>query len=411
MRTQPIFFAEWADRAPGERRSVERAGLLAERLGLGGFALPVLTVVGSKGKGTAAAYASACVAAGGLRVLTTSSPSYRSDRERVRVDGRALSPEELADLAALLAEQVRALPDRSRHGGYLSPVGLFTLAGLVHAGRVGADVVVAEAGQGGRSDEVSLFPPMVAAVTPIFAEHLGRLGRNVAEIAADKAGVVGPATRAALSLPQSPEVWRTLGAVLGARTGGRLAPEPAPAPDTGPLAGGLGRANAWLGVAAGRRLLEVTGRPRPDASLLGRTLESVRLPGRLSWHRVPGSGAELLADSAISGAGIAAALAAARDRWDRPDHVLLCLPDHKDLPGAVAELADLPVTFVRLPDRHLRFERRLPDTWRAVDATDLTAEGVAALGRRLLALGTVYFVGRILDLVGADTEQIFTPAR
>ena len=33
-----------------------------------------------------------------------------------------------------------------------------------------------EAGRGGRSDEVSLFPPTVAALTPIFAEHVGVLG-------------------------------------------------------------------------------------------------------------------------------------------------------------------------------------------------------------------------------------------
>ncbi len=40
---------------------------------------------------------------------------------------------------------------------------------------------------GGASDEVSLYPAEVVAVTEIFAEHIGVLGDTVAEIAREKA--------------------------------------------------------------------------------------------------------------------------------------------------------------------------------------------------------------------------------
>ena len=66
------------------------------------------------------------------------------------------------------------------------------------------------------------------------------------------------------------------------------------------------------------------------------------------------------------------------------------------------------MTFVRLPDEHLRFTRTLPAGWTIIDAADLTRELVAGLGRRVIALGTVYFAGRVLDLVDADTERLFT---
>jgi folylpolyglutamate synthase/dihydropteroate synthase len=144
------------------------------------------------------------------------------------------------------------------------------------------------------------------------------------------------------------------------------------------------------------------GRPAPAPGRLSGVLASVRLPGRSSWHDLAGT--TLLVDSAISPAGTAAALAEAYRRWDRIDHVLVCLPDHKDVPGVLAELDGLPVTRVRMPDRaSLRFTR----TPGAVDAAGLTRERLAALGERVLVLGTVYFTGRILELIDAPTERLF----
>ena len=91
MTPDSFFLAEWRTRQPGERRSITRARRLADALGLLGQARPVLSVVGSKGKGTAATYASACLAAAGLRVVTVTGPGYRRAEERIRVDGRAIS--------------------------------------------------------------------------------------------------------------------------------------------------------------------------------------------------------------------------------------------------------------------------------------------------------------------------------
>ncbi|TMQ91483.1 hypothetical protein ETD83_30635 [Actinomadura soli] len=392
-----VFFREWERRALGETRDIGRARGLASVLGVLSPGAPVLTVVGSKGKGTAATYASAFLAAAGLRVCTVTSPGLRSDRERIRVDGRAVSEEELAFLGGVLDEAIAALPPPA--GGYLSPSGLFTIAGVVHARRVGADVIVLEAGMGGRSDEVSLFPPAVVAITPIFREHAGVLGNTPAEIAEEKLGVAGPAT-IVLSAPQSAEVTGVLGAVERVEAGGSgLAADLLP--------GGLVRGSAELGVVAARRLPGVS---EPPGGPLRDVLASVVLPGRLSWHDVPGSATRLLVDSAIDGTGIAEALTAARKVWGAIDRVAVCLPDHKDLDGAVAALDGLPVTFVRLPLPHLRFTRPLPPAWDAVDAGTVTPAFLTALGRRVVVLGTVYFTGLVLDAVGARTERLFVTA-
>ncbi|HEY8482836.1 MAG TPA: hypothetical protein VIL71_23725 [Spirillospora sp.] len=392
-----VFFREWERRVPGETRDIARARALADVLGVLEPGVPVLTVVGSKGKGTAATYASAFLAAAGLRVCTVTSPALRTNRDRIRMDGRAVSDAELASLADALDAGIAALPPPAR--GYLSPSGLFMLAGVLHARRRGADAIVLEAGMGGRSDEAALFPPDVAAITPIFLEHAGVLGDTPAEIAEEKLGVAGPDTLV-LSAPQSAEVAGVLGPVERVDEGGGGVPGDL-------LPAGLGRVSAELGVAAARRL---PGVDEPSPRALWDTLASVVLPGRSSQHDVPGSATRVLVDAAIDRTGVAAALAAARRAWGTIDHVVLCLPDHKDLAGAAAELGDLPVTFVRLPLRHLGFTRALPPGWDVVGAEAVTPEALATLGHRVLVLGTGYFTGLVLDAVNADTERLFTSA-
>lgn len=392
-----VFFREWRAGRPGGR-SLERARLLARRLGIAEPSMPVVGVVGSKGKGTTATYASASLAAAGSRVVTVTGPSFRSNRERIRVDGAALPS--LDGLARRLEAAIDGLPGP----GYLAPSGLFTLAAVVHAHDIRADALVIEAGMGGASDELSLFGPTVVAIASVFGEHLGKLGATIPEIAREKAGVTAPTTRAVLSLPQTGEVRDAIAETVTARTGGAIQVTTVE-PDRliMGLPDGMSRQNGALGRAAGLRLLDLLGRPAPAA--LDATLASVRLPARLSRHHVPGSPAEIVVDSAIERRGVAAALAAAGP----VDHVFVCLPDHKDVDGAIGELAGRSVTFVRLPEAHLRFAHPLPAAWHVMDATDLTAAALAARGDRLLALGTVYFTGRVLDAVDAETERLFTP--
>ncbi|WP_433335457.1 hypothetical protein [Spirillospora sp. CA-294931] len=392
-----VFYGEWLARRPGQTRDIGRAALLAEALGIARAGRPVLAVVGSKGKGTAATYASACLAAAGLRVCAVTSPGYRSDRERVRVDGRSLTKAGFAALASRLRAERDTLPPPEH--GYLAPTGLFTLAGVLHARDVDADVLVLEAGMGGRSDEISLFPADAVALTPIFGEHLGKLGGTVAEIAAEKAGVIVRETRVVVSAPQTPDVLNVL-------PPGHTRPEDLP-PDL--LPHGLASAAAATGWTAALRLLDAEGLPRPSGRRSREVMGSITLPGRLSWHTLPGTDVELLADAAINGAGVTAALATAKTRWDEIDHVLVCLPDHKDLDGAISALGDLPATFVRLPYARLSFDHPLPRAWKVIDSAALTPEALPTLGRRLLALGTVYFIGHVLDLVKADTTRTFRP--
>ncbi|WP_061297221.1 Mur ligase family protein [Herbidospora cretacea] len=379
MSSDEAFFAEWTTRRPGSRRDLPRARRLAQALGAVSPA-PVLTVVGSKGKGTTATYASAYLASTGARVVTVTSPGLRSNRDRIRVDGVSISDEELAALGARVSSVTLPASD-----GYLSPAGLFTIAGILHAQDVAADFVVLEAGMGGASDEVSLFPAEVVAVTEIFAEHLGILGDTVAEIAREKAGVITEATRSVVTLPQSPEVRAELSARAGTRLH-QITPQATP-----------WTTNALLGRSAAAHL--TSAEPQEQ------TLRSVRLPARFSHHDIGRT--RLIIDSPITGAGVAMSVQRALVEWGSIDRVLLCLPDHKDLSGAITELGDLPVTFVQLPETHLNFTRELPPSWDVTTIDKVDARFIESAGDRVLALGTIYFTGHLLDNLNIPTDRLF----
>jgi folylpolyglutamate synthase/dihydrofolate synthase len=391
---------EWG-RAHGLQRSRNRAAAFARELeldlaGLRARAPTTIIVAGSKGKGTAATYASATLAARGLRVGTLTSPGLRSNRERIRVNGRAVSPATYAALvdrvgSALTAPR-RPLPD----DGYLSPTGLFTLTAVRHFLDAECDAWVLEAGMGGASDEVSLFAAGVVALTPIFGEHLGLIGNSVADIAREKLGVVSDETEAVVTQPQAePEA----GSVLleeSQRITVRMPREDEAAGVLWPP--DLIGLNARLGVAAALELLgdAVT---RIDPAALRETLASIALPGRMSTHQ---RGAQVWqVDAATNARAASAALRWSRGSEGAPDTVLVCIPDGKDAAGVRGALESANVMPLRTDAAHLAFSgwsRPLPS---------LGEIGLDALGPRVLALGTVHFMGDVLELLGVDTECSF----
>lgn len=366
------FFREWSERVPGERRSLARAGLLAPALGLAVGDLHPLVVVGSKGKGTTATYAAATLRSAGLRVGLITSPGYRSHRERVRLDGVALSVAEFSAMASALSVALSSLPARAPGSGYVSPTGAFTLAGLAWLVGQDVDALVVEAGMGGASDESSLTLPSVVAVTPIFEEHLDVLGPDLAAVARDKTATINRFTRSVVAAPQSPLVAEILATTAPAAT-----PVVADA--------SLVATNAAVGYSAAQEYLKALGKPAAPEGL-----PEVRLPGRHSLHRL-GSQTWAL-DSAISPEGIDAALSWYGD----PTTVLLSIPDTKDREACLKALAGQPVIEVRSKASHLTYPPDLP-----------TLADLSDLGDRVLALGTISFIGEALDLLDVDMERLF----
>jgi dihydrofolate synthase/folylpolyglutamate synthase len=150
-------------------------------------------VAGTNGKGSVLALAGSALRAAGLRVGETPKPHLVTYRERVVVDGRPISADDLArHVTAVLsvADQVAA-----RHG---QPTEFELLTAVVfrHFAEVELDVALVEVGLGGRLDATHAWDGGVAVVTNVDLDHMDRLGPTIAAIAREKAAIIERGDRA-----------------------------------------------------------------------------------------------------------------------------------------------------------------------------------------------------------------------
>ena len=146
---------------------------------------PVLHVAGTNGKGSVCAFLRAMLEALGLRVHTYTSPHLVRFHERIRIAGRPIAEDELTDLLEE-CEQANA-------GAPITFFEITTAASLLAFARHPADALVLEVGLGGRFDATNVVDhPRVTAITPIGVDHQEFLGANLADIAAEKAGIIKP---------------------------------------------------------------------------------------------------------------------------------------------------------------------------------------------------------------------------
>ena len=281
--------------------------------------LPAVLVAGTNGKGSTAALLAAMAGAAGYRVGLYTSPHLEAVEERIRVDGRAIAA---GELAALLAEVLGAA------GAVPTYFEALTAAAFLHFRRLGLELAVVEVGLGGRLDATNTADPVLSLVTDLSLEHGEILGRTVAEIAREKAGIfrrgrpalagaLGPhaagAVRAAAGAAGVPLVFVEdlvrVGAVEArgwegqrvelSTAAGRLAIELS-------LLGEHQARNAALAAAAAVVLAE-RGWERLGPEAVAAGARRCRWPGRLEPVLLPG-GKRVLLDAAHNPGGVASLL-------------------------------------------------------------------------------------------------------
>lgn len=169
-------------------------------------------LAGTKGKGSTAAMIASVLQAAGYRTGLFTSPHLCDFRERIRVDGVAISE----DAFAHAVEEVREAADRYHQDpkyGRLTTFELTAAAAFLHFRNQGATAQVLEAGLGGRLDATNVIPaPEVAVITPLSYDHMDVLGHTLAAIAGEKAGIIKPGGAVVMAI-QEPEA----GAVIARR--------------------------------------------------------------------------------------------------------------------------------------------------------------------------------------------------
>jgi len=167
----------------GDRLGLARISLLLDRLGRPQDRLPpVLHVAGTNGKGSTCAFLRSMLEAAALTVHLFTSPHLVRFNERVRVAGRLIEDDRLA---ALLEEVLDAST-----GIEPSFFETTTAAAFLAFARTPADACVLEVGLGGRLDATNVVEkPLVCGIAGLAIDHRQWLGRSLAEIAGEKAGI------------------------------------------------------------------------------------------------------------------------------------------------------------------------------------------------------------------------------
>ncbi len=176
-----------ATRRFGMKLGLDPMRAAAAALGHPENSLRFIHLAGTNGKGSTAAFCESCLRAAGFRVGLYTSPHLVSVRERIQI-GRVPISE------AAFAEGISAVRDAV--SGLSNPPTTFfelmTALALRHFAQERVDWVVWETGLGGRLDATNIVTPEVCIITNIGLEHQQYLGPTLAEIAAEKAGIVKP---------------------------------------------------------------------------------------------------------------------------------------------------------------------------------------------------------------------------
>lgn len=215
-QAQPNTLEGWLTLIEGRHAQAIQLGL--DRVRTVSAALPsplaspgtvLITVGGTNGKGSCCAMLESILLAAGYRVGCYTSPHLLRYNERVRIDGREVSDEQLvAGFAAVEAARGDTPLTYFEHG---------TLAAWSVFAAAAPEVVILEVGLGGRLDAVNVFDADCAIVTSVALDHMDYLGDTREAIGFEKAGIFRPGRSAICGDPQPPASLLAHAQAVGAR--------------------------------------------------------------------------------------------------------------------------------------------------------------------------------------------------
>ncbi len=143
---------------------------------------PALHISGTNGKGSTTAFLRAIIEAEGKTAHVYTSPHLVRFNERITLGSVEISDEALLDVLQRVMD--------ANAGEPLSFFEATTAAAFLAFSEHPADYALIEVGLGGRYDATNVFDPVASVITPINYDHAEFLGRDLAGIAREKAGII-----------------------------------------------------------------------------------------------------------------------------------------------------------------------------------------------------------------------------
>ena len=187
---------------------IRRMDELLARLGNPHLSGRTVHIAGTKGKGSTAAMIASALTAAGYKTGLYTSPHLTDIRERFRIDGELIPEEALIELAEKLKPEVAAVNEKAAYGT-LTTFEVMTALCFLYFAMQKVDFQVVEVGLGGRLDATNVVKPELCVITTIDLDHTDVLGDTLAQIAAEKAGIVKPGVTV-VSSPQAEEAEKVI---------------------------------------------------------------------------------------------------------------------------------------------------------------------------------------------------------
>lgn len=166
---------------------LERIDHLMNRLGNPQQELKMIHVAGTNGKGSVCKFVSSILQKAGYTVGLYISPHVERFSERIVVNGKEISEEEIA---ALVEHIKPVVEDMMRNNNTPTFFEIVTALAFMYFRNQKVDYAVIEVGLGGRFDATNVVTPLVSVITNISLEHTNILGNDIASIAFEKAGII-----------------------------------------------------------------------------------------------------------------------------------------------------------------------------------------------------------------------------
>ena len=146
----------------------------------------IIHVAGTNGKGSVSHFLSAILQSAGYKTGHYTSPHLVDFGERIRVNGEKIQPEYVADFV----EKNEKMLDKIQPSFFEATMAM----AFRYFADCAVDVAVIEVGLGGRLDSTNIVSPALSVITNISFDHTEFLGNTLAQIAAEKAGIIKPET-------------------------------------------------------------------------------------------------------------------------------------------------------------------------------------------------------------------------
>ena len=181
---QPILNYMYRLERFGMKLGLEVITDLLQHLGNPHLKFKSIHIAGTNGKGSTCAFLASILQEAGYKTALYTSPHLVKFNERIKVNGKDISDQDLA----FLAKKIKKIAEQHK----IEPTFFeFTTAlAFLYFAQQKVDIAVIETGLGGRLDATNVLNPFISVITTISFDHQKHLGDTLEKIAQEKAGII-----------------------------------------------------------------------------------------------------------------------------------------------------------------------------------------------------------------------------